>query len=79
MHLRRRQTGSSAVMKLHEEMHKGEEPKNVCSIKGSYLQTLRRYVSEALTLNRFARVHSVMNKRLDCGKVRLPRIGVIQR
>ena len=71
--------GASAVMKHYEEGHIGLQLNFVCTLEGTYLQTLRRYVTEALMLDRFARTHRVMNKRSEWGKIRLPRIGVVNR
>ena len=58
-----RMKGTSDVMKQQEKAHNGLQPNCICTLKGTYQQTLKRYVTEALTLDRFARTHRVMNKR----------------
>ena len=69
-------TGSSALRKHQEEYHGTQDPQFACTLVGSYNQTLRRYVAEALTLDRLRGDHGIMNAKSEWGKMRLPRLQI---
>ena len=71
-----RMTGSSALRRHQEEYHGTEGPLFTCTLVGSYSQTLKRYVAEALTLDRLRRNHGIMNAKSEWGKMRLPRLDI---
>ena len=56
------------------DCHANDSPRYCSKILG----VLRRYVSEALILDRMRKMFSVMNGKSEWGKVKLPRINVIR-
>ena len=71
-----RMKGSRTLKKHQEEYHGTEGPLFACTLVGSYPQTLKRYVAEALTLDRFRGIHGIMNAKSEWGKRRLPRLQI---
>ena len=64
----------NAIVKHLVQEHNGMDPTFRCRTITTEEQTLRRYVQEALILDRSRRDCIVMNRRSEWGMLRLPRI-----
>ena len=64
----------NAIVKHLVQEHNGMDPTFRCRTVVTEEQTLRRYVQEALILDRSRRDCIVMNRRSEWGMLRLPRI-----
>ena len=69
-------TNGSAISKHHLEKHPQEASNYDCKVLKTYSQTLRRYIGEALSLDKARRTCEVMNGKAEWGKLRLPRLRI---
>ena len=80
-HLRDLQGGNvngSAIAKHQMDFHQGLDPSFGVRLIDVQGQTLRRYVQEALVLDRSRRNADLINRRSEWGMLRLPRLGVVR-
>ena len=67
---------ASAVSKHMLDCHMDVEPRMKAKLVANYNMTLKRYISEAILLDKIRRHNNVMNLRSEWGKLKLPRIRI---
>ena len=70
--------GGSAIAKHHVDFHQGLDPSYNVKVMDVQGQTLRRYVQEALILDRTGRTADLINRRSEWGMLKLPRLGLVR-